>query len=80
MRMRTQAKVMAHIREKDPDTDLTPWALRQMVLTGVIPSCEVGKKRLIDLDTLDQYLISASKPPAARDEPRGVIRPISIVK
>ncbi len=79
-RYRAMSKVMPHILERDPETGLTPWAVRQLVLTGVIPSVRVGRKRLVDLDTLDQYLVSTPKPPTAQSESRGVIRPISIIK
>jgi len=84
MRMRTKAEVMAYIREHDPDTALTPWALRSMVLTGKIPSVQVGRKRLIDLDTLDNYL-SPTPAPASdtntdTNEAYGIIRPIDIGK
>lgn len=80
MRMRTQSKVMDYIREQDPDTEITPWALRNMVLTGKIPSVEVGKKRLIDLDTLEDYLSPAPEAAPDTDEAYGTIRPIGIAK
>ena len=44
MRMRTQAEVMKFIKEHDPDTALTPWALRGMVLSGKIPSVQVDRQ------------------------------------
>ena len=43
-RMRLQKDVFAYIKEKDPQTALTPHALRCMVLDGTIPSCGRGKK------------------------------------
>lgn len=80
MRMRTQAEVMAYIRESDPDTALTPWALRSMVLSGKIPSTTVGRKRLIDLDTLELYLSPAPEPEPNSELGYGTIRPVNIVK
>lgn len=56
MRMRTLSEVMEHIRENDPQTSITPWGLRRMVLEGLIPHVAVGRKRLIDIDMLDKYL------------------------
>lgn len=78
MRMRTQAKAMEYIREQDPNTSLTPWALRKMVLTGKIPSVQVGRKRLIDLDTLDDYLSPTPEETRDVNESYGAIRPVSI--
>ena len=56
MRMRTQAEAIAALRRADPECAITPYALRTMILSGRIPSLMVGRKRLIDLDTLQQYL------------------------
>ena len=63
MRMRTQAQALAAIKAEDPETNLTAWALRQMVLTGVVPSVQVGRKRLIDLDRLSEYLTPTAGAP-----------------
>ena len=46
-RMRLQKDVFAYIKEKDPQTALTPHALRCMVLDGTIPHVDVGRKKLI---------------------------------
>jgi hypothetical protein len=66
---------MKHIRQIDPDTALTPWALRNMVLSGKIPSVQVGRKRLINIDTLGEYL-TPTPDPAPPQESFGVIRPL----
>ena len=55
-RMRTINETIKHLRENDPDCALTPWALRAMVKNGRIPSNKIGKKHLINIDLLDQYL------------------------
>ncbi len=55
-RMRLQKDVFAYIKGKDPQTALTPHALRCMVLDGTIPHVDVGRKKLINLDVLDEYL------------------------
>ena len=78
--MRTQRAVMDYIRTIDPQTSLTPWALRNLVLTGQVPSVMVGRKRLIDLDTLEQYLLRAHEPEPSTDVTEGAIRPISVGK
>ena len=55
-RMRTIDEVMKHLKETDPGTKLTDWAFRNMVRNGRIPSNKVGRKYLINIDLLDQYL------------------------
>jgi hypothetical protein len=75
-RMRTQSEVMAYIKQQDPQTSLTPWALRNMILTGKIPSIEVGRKRLIDLDTLDRYLSPTPESVSGNKLGYGNIRPV----
>lgn len=51
-RMRTIPKAFEEIKQVDPDTDLTLRALRRMVNNGSIPTVQVGRKRLVDLDLL----------------------------
>lgn len=55
-RMRTIPKAAAEIREKDPETHLTVTVLRRMVKAGVIPTVQVGKSPLINLDTLERFM------------------------
>ena len=55
-RMRTIDEVVKHLKEADPGTKLTEWAIRGMVKSGRIPSNKVGRKYLINIDLLDQYL------------------------
>ena len=57
-RMRTIKETMKHIKENDPDTKLTEHALRGMVKSGRIPSNYAGRKYLINIDLLDQFLQS----------------------
>ena len=55
LRMRTISETFKHIKEADPDTKLTYWAFRNMVITGRIPSNFAGRKYLINIDLLDEY-------------------------
>lgn len=55
-RMRTLAEASAWLREQDPETALTPTALRRLVVTGQVPSVRVGQKYLINLDVLEGFL------------------------
>lgn len=71
--MRTIDAAWKHVKEKDPDTCLTRTALRRLVVSGTVPSTRIGKKYLVCLETLDDYLKGqlADKPP---QEGQGVIR------
>ena len=82
-RMRTQAEVMKHLKENDPDSRLTAHALRALVLSGRIPSVTIGDpnskrhKRLINIDLLDQYLANiAEEDSQIPTRGYGTIRPI----
>lgn len=55
-RMRTIQEAAKELRQSDPNTALTPYAIRQMVLKGEIPCVQAGKKRLINMDILEAYL------------------------
>ena len=44
------------IKALDADTAITQHALRQLVVSGQMPSMRVGKKYLIDLDALSGLL------------------------
>ena len=55
-RMRTIQEAAKELKEIDPNTALTPYAIRRMVLNGTIPCINVGKKRLINMDLLEKYL------------------------
>lgn len=55
-RMRTIQEAAKELRRSDPNTALTPYAIRQMVLKGEIPCVCAGKKRLINMDILEAYL------------------------
>lgn len=75
-RMRTIEETYHYIKQQDPDTAITKYALRQMVINHIIPSVMSGKKYLINIDMLDKYL----EAPEAMKEPApqiGVIRPIA---
>lgn len=55
-RLRTLTETYKHIKDMDTETAVTPNALRRMVVSGQIPCVKVGKKYLIDLDVLFEFL------------------------
>ena len=54
--MRTIKEAMAWIMETDPNTSITPHALRRLIASGEIPRVVVSNKHLVNLDDLDSYL------------------------
>jgi hypothetical protein len=75
-RMRTINEAFRAIKQADPETALTPFAIRRLILTGSIPFISAGNKYLLDLDALENYL--ANPAPKERVELlTGVIRPVS---
>lgn len=55
-RIRTLSETYKYIKEMDAETAVTLSALRRMVVSGQIPCVKVGKKYLIDLDVLFEFL------------------------
>jgi len=55
-RIRTLTQAYTALKEMDAQTAVTPNALRRMVISGQIPCTKAGKKYLIDLDVLLEYL------------------------
>lgn len=54
--MRTIKQAIAEIKQADPNTPFSEWALRKMVVDGVIPSVKAGTKYLINMKILSEYL------------------------
>lgn len=55
-RIRTIDKAFEEIRQADPNTCLTKYRIRQLVLNGDIPSQKAGNRYLFDLDRLIDFL------------------------
>lgn len=73
LRMRTIEQAAAEIKKTDPDTAITKYAIRQLVISHEIPSITRGNKYLINLDALLAYLGGETKP----EQPRNVIRMVA---
>ena len=58
-RMRTIGEAAAMLKAMDPDTAVTEYYIRQLVLTGALPHKCAGCKRLINFDRLLDYLREA---------------------
>ena len=68
MRMRTIDQAAEYVRAIDPETALTKTAIRRKVIAGEIPSSKAGRKYLLDLDRLEEFLFT---PPASTEIPIG---------
>ena len=55
-RMRTIPEAIRYIKTNDPDSALTPHALRLLVLSGKFPHVQIGAKRLVDVDLLERFM------------------------
>lgn len=66
-RMRTVKEAAAEIKQLDAHSALTEWRIRELALSGVLPRVQAGKKLLINLDTLFEYL---ENPTAAKFQPK----------
>lgn len=55
-RMRTISEAAQEIKALDPRTAITEYHIRQLAVSGVIPRVRAGKKYLINLDTLIEYM------------------------
>ena len=76
-RMRTLDAAIAQLHTDDPGNCLTKHALRQWVLSGVVPHVRVGAKYLINYDIL--LAILAGEHEYVEPEMRaGTIRPIEM--
>lgn len=59
-RMRTLDEAYAEIKQLDSGTAVSKYLIRQLALSGKIPTVMCGRKRLINLDGLIAYLNACS--------------------
>ena len=55
-RMRTIESAYREIKQDDPNTSITKYYLREIVINGKIPFRKSGKRFLFDMDKLEDYL------------------------
>ncbi len=55
-RMRTVAQVVEYFKEEDPESGITEYYLRGLIKQKKIPVLHAGRKSLINLDKLVEYL------------------------
>ena len=54
-KIRTMETAYKEIKEMDPNTAITRWAVRRAVTEGYVPSRRVGNKYVFNMDTLLGY-------------------------
>lgn len=70
-RMRTLDECYKEIKQMDESTAISKYYIRQLAISGKIPVVMCGKKRLINLDGLIDYLLGTYNAAAANVIPYG---------
>lgn len=63
IRTRTIREAAAYFKERDPNTCLTETAIRTLLRNGAVPCARVGKKYLVAIEALEEYLSGAIQKP-----------------
>lgn len=71
-RMRTIEQCATYFKEQDPATTLTKYRIRKLVLNKTVPHVMCGKKYLVNLDKLIEYLSGPAPEPEKKPEPKRV--------
>jgi len=69
--MRLIGKAYKEILDSDPDTALKLCALRRLVNEGTIPSVKIGRKILLNFDSLLEYLSPSLQTQSADTSDKG---------
>jgi len=56
LKIRTIDKAYEEFKAKDPDTDISRNLIRQLVVSGAVPSTRAGNKYLVDIDVLEEHI------------------------
>lgn len=80
MQMRTIAEAYQELKKQDPNTALTLYALQTLIKNGAIPSVCIGKKRLVNLQTVTGYLQGEIKQIQPQTVSYGQMRAVNGVK
>lgn len=72
-RMRLVKDAYEQLRKDDPDTNITMYALRTIVKSGVIPTVKLGRKTLVNYDSLLEFFRNGDD---VKSQPVGTIRKV----
>ena len=62
MRLRTTKQAWRELHAADPNCAIGLDHLRRAVKSGTIPTFNIGRRQVFDLDKLDQYLFQGEQP------------------
>lgn len=83
IRYRTIKGAVQELQAEDPNTQITKYLLRKLVMSGEIPSLKTGKKYIVNVDELLDDIERArykKNPPDEKYQPGDFIPRKSIVK
>ena len=72
-RMRTAKKVLAEIKQADPDTEVTLHYIRALIRAEAVPVVCCGRKKLVNVDAVMELLANGYAIPPEPQQ-MGVIR------
>ena len=75
--MRLIREVYEQLKSDDPDTNITMYALRTIVKSGKVATVQLGRKTLINYDSLLDYLNNGDKQEDESVNSYGGIRRVS---
>jgi len=76
-RLRTINEAVRYLKQQDPETLMTPYFIRRMIVDGHVPTIMAGKKYLVDLYCLLAYLDQQLETEqTSKPHPQGIIRQI----
>ena len=71
-RMRLIKDAFEQLKQDDPETAVTMYALRTIVKSGAVPTIKLGRKMLINYDYLLEYFRLGDKQPVADESIRHI--------
>lgn len=72
-RMRLVKDAYEQLRKDDPDTNITMYALRTIIKSGVVPTVKLGRKTLVNYDSLLEFFRNGDD---VESQPIGTIRKV----
>lgn len=72
-RMRLVKDAYEQLRKDDPDTNVTMYALRTIIKSGVVPTVKLGRKTLVNYDSLLEFFRNGDD---VKSQPIGTIRKV----
>lgn len=65
-KLRTAETILEEIQRRDPETELSLYAVRRIIASGALPVTGAGRKKLVDLDAFIALLEKGCELPSQR--------------